>query len=202
MNERNRRLELLALKAKKQLPGTEGRTEIFNQVMKEIEHSGQPPRPPRQELPAQIHEEFIQEAKQELRIFIWKNIDKYQPEKGEVTAWLNTYFYWRFRDLVTAWKKNYYVDINPDNIMSPQNKPSLTEMLLDVIETDSNGIFRAKHIAKRPDVNFQALALRWLKGKTWEDIATEFNVNAATIRGFYRRCLIEFRNILRNSVQE
>lgn len=134
--------------------------------------------------------------------------DRYDPERANVSTWLNAYLKRRLQDsrLETAKKKHWLSSMsssesegksqNPiDNLPAPADLPPILEELQEWVEKDSTRDLRRTHIRDRPDVNCQVLILRRLPPETpWETLAAEYNLSAATLSSFYQRqCLPRLR---------
>ncbi|MGK7900184.1 MAG: hypothetical protein AB4352_01995 [Hormoscilla sp.] len=197
----NQRLRHLVKEAQSHKPMTKRRQLALERLIREVQKSPQFYRPPSRGLSPAAAREIYQEASQELWFQICRGIDNYQSQKGEVIAWINEHFRWRFKDAVTAWKKKKYVDLDPETVMQTTETPSLMDRLRDLIAEDPDGIFRQTHITDHPEANFQALALRWLEGQSWEQMTAELGIKSVTLRQFYRRQLKKLVQKLREDLQ-
>jgi DNA-directed RNA polymerase specialized sigma24 family protein len=84
-----------------------------------------------------------------------------------------------------------------DRLIPPEDPPLLMEILKECIETDPENLFKQENIENHPQANFQALALRRISGKSWKEIAVEFNLKVPTVSSFYYRCLTKFSKKLK-----
>jgi len=202
LSDLNQRLRQLALAAQRHPPKTRGRQLALERLIREIQRSEQFYRPPSRGLSPDVYREIYSEALQELWLSICRGgIDNYQPQNGEVIAFINKHFYWRFKDAKTSINQ-VSVDIDPETVMPTTETPTLMEQLRDLIEEDPDGIFREKYITNHPEANFRDLALRWLAGETWEHMAAELGIPSVTMRQFYRRSLGQFTSYLREGLEE
>jgi DNA-directed RNA polymerase specialized sigma24 family protein len=189
-------LKQLAICAQQHPPLTQGRQLALRQMVNGILQSGRLCRPHRGQFYG-VYEEIYDEAFQELLLYICQNIDKYNPERGSVMAWVNVLFERRFfKEAIPRIldkqevKKMTLSDL--DEIASPESTPSLTEIIKQCIELDSENFFKNEHIENHPQANFQALAKRRLLGKSWKEISAEFEIKISTVSRFYDRCLNKY----------
>ena len=99
----------------------------------------------------------------------------------------------------------YLQNISKGNkMLEPGNHNNLNDSFRQIIAEDSDGIFLARYLDREnyPDVTFQALAIRWLDGKSWEQMAAEFEISSVRLRRFYHQSLSEFRPYLRERLEE
>jgi DNA-directed RNA polymerase specialized sigma24 family protein len=149
-----------------------------------------------------INRDIYIEASQEMFLFICENIDKYEPKRGTVMAWVNVLLERRFfRDALRknqfqyTEKKMTLVDL--DNLAAPENSEPLLEIIRESIEADIEDIFKNESMDKYPKLNFQKLALLRISGKSWKEISTEFQIKIPTVSSFYYRCLKKFSSKLK-----
>jgi len=198
----NDRLRQLALNAQEHPPQTRGRQLALDELIRTVMRSDEFYCPPSSGFSVNVYRELKQEALQELWFKITRAIDNYDPNKGEVIAWINTHFSWRFIDAVAAWRNQGTVDIDPETVMPTTETPSLTDQLRDLITEDPDGIFREKHITDHPEATFKTLVSRRIAGESWEHMAAEFGITSVRIRVFYHRSLRQFQSYLREGLQE
>lgn len=193
--QQDEQLKQLAQVAQKHSPQSLERKLALRQLVNGILTSGRLCRPQSGYFSG-VYEDIYDEAVQELLLYVCKNIDKYNPERGEVMAWVNVLLERRFfKEAIPRFIDDKYIRIEPpdlDKIASPISNPSLAEIIKQCIELDSENIFKKEHIENHPRANFQALAMRRLLGKTWKDIAEEFDIKISTVSRFYDRCLNKF----------
>ncbi len=189
-------LKQLATIAQQQPPLTKGRQLALTKLVNEIVQSGRLCHPQAGKFIG-IYEDIYDEALQDLLLYICQNIDNYNPQRGSVMAWCNVLLERRFfkeaipkildkQDL----KKMSLSEL--DNFTLPEEPPVLTELLRECIEQDSDNIFKKEHIENYPRANFQNLALQRIWGKSWKEIAAEFDLKISTVSSFYYRCLTKF----------
>ncbi|MDZ7964463.1 MAG: sigma-70 family RNA polymerase sigma factor [Nostoc sp. DedSLP03] len=144
-----------------------------------------------------LYQDIYDEAVQNLFFYLCQdnNINKYDPERGEVMTWINMLLTKRFfpEAIPKIIGKN---EINLENshlenIPSSQTM-SLFEQLVECIETDPELIFCKEHIKGHPEANFQAIAKRRCYGISWKEISGEWGIGITSLHSFYQRCLKKF----------
>ena len=200
-NELNDQLKQLALVAQQHPPLTRKRQLAIAELVQAILKSGRLCRPHRGQF---LHHygEIHEEALQELLFYICQHIDRYNPERGTVMAWCNVLLERRFfKEAIPkildkqGIKKITLSDLN--ELALPEEPPVLSEIVRECIELDPENLFKKEHIEKYPEANFQTLALRRILGKSWKEIAAEFNIKIPTLSSFYYRCLNKFSKKLK-----
>jgi DNA-directed RNA polymerase specialized sigma24 family protein len=197
----NEQLKQLALVAQQSKPQTKQRQLALTQMSDKILQSGHLCRP-RSHRNSGNYEDIYNEAIQELFLYICEKIHKYEPERGSVLAWCNTLLERRFFRIAAQklGKKPNIQEISSfefDNLALPQEPPFLTEIIQECIESDPDNLFKKEQIKDCPQANFQALARRRISGKSWKEIAQEFNLNMSSLSSFYYRCLEKFATKLK-----
>jgi DNA-directed RNA polymerase specialized sigma24 family protein len=192
----DQQLKQLAIAAQQQPPLTQRRQLTLRQLVNGILTSGRLCRPQSGQF-AGVYEDIYDEAVQELLLYICQNIDKYNPERGEVMAWVNVLLERRFFKeaipKILDKKDIQRMTISDlDELAPPEFNPCLTEIIKQCIELDSENIFKKEHIENHPGANFQALARQRLLGRSWKDISAEFGIKLSTVSRFYDRCLNKF----------
>jgi DNA-directed RNA polymerase specialized sigma24 family protein len=200
----DRQLQQLALEVKQYQPKTRERQLGLTKLFYEIQSSGRLYRPCRGELLPHVYEDIYNEAKQELWLFIAKNIDDYDPQKGEVMAWVNNRFYWKFRSLVIAWttRQNTHKTLDDYEHTQPEKNSSLIEQLRKIVGADPEGIFENNFPENYPNANFKVLLMARLSGKSWINIEEELGIKSTTIRSFYHRRLTRLRDTFLKYLEE
>lgn len=147
---------------------------------------------------SQLDEEAYDEAKQNLWLYVYEEIEKYNPELGSVIVWVNMLLCKRFyREAKAKFidkQVNKVVDIDSllNNYVSPENSYSLINILWEYIELDPEEIFKKEHIEHHPEANFQALIKLQISGFSRKDISVEWKIKTSTLNSFYSRCLKKF----------
>ncbi|MBW4598385.1 MAG: sigma-70 family RNA polymerase sigma factor [Calothrix sp. FI2-JRJ7] len=203
MNEQQ--LQELALQAQQYPLGTTARRIIVSKLTDGIYQSGKLCYPYKGQFGA-VYKQIYQEAVQDLFLYICKNIDKYDSERGSFMTWVNMLLSKRF------FKEAIGKVIGSDNEI--QVESSFLENLEDLtvedeeendyvsafhkirryIKTDPKGVFRQTCIKKYPKVNFREIAIKRWSGISWKDISDELNIPVATLSNFYQRSIEKFRD--------
>ena len=194
-------LKQLALVAQQHPPLTHGRQLALRQLVNGILQSGRLCRPQQGQYSG-VYQDIYDEALQELLLFVCQNIDKYDPERGSVMAWVNTLLARRFfREAIpkVLSQQNFRVMTlsELDNLAAPEETETLTEIFQECIESDPENLFQKEHIENYPAANFQALVKRRIAGQSWKEISADFEIKVSTVSSFYSRCLNKFSSKLK-----
>ena len=125
--------------------------------------------------------------------YISTSIDKYDPEKAEVIAWVNQTLLFKFR---TAFNKRYrnkiqlvFDELKLMNILAvSQEKEDSYILLRELIQNDPEEILKNIKI-KKHNVSLQQILLMLLDDKKWKEIALELQITISTAQSFYSRSL-------------
>ncbi len=200
-NELDEQLKQLAILAQRYPPLAQGRQVALRKLVNGIVQSGRLCRPQRGQFSGS-YEDIYDEAVQELLLYICQNIEKYDPERGSVMAWVNVLLERRFfKEAIPKilgkpnLQKMTLSDL--DNLAPPEETESLTEILKECIESDPDNLFKKEYLQNYPAANFQVLLQRRFSGKSWKEISDEFDINIKTLSSFYYRCVNKFSSRLR-----
>lgn len=190
-HELDDRLKELAIQAQQHSPMTQGRQLALRKLVNGIVQSGRISRPQQGQF-FKNYEDIYDEAVQELLLYICQNIEKYDPERGSVMAWVNVLLERRFfkeaiPKIIGKQNIQKMTLSDLDNLPSPEMTQSLTEILQECIESDPDNLLKKEYLQNYPAANFQALLQRRILGKSWQEIAVEFNINIKTVSSFYYR---------------
>ncbi|MGB7443303.1 MAG: sigma-70 family RNA polymerase sigma factor [Coleofasciculaceae cyanobacterium] len=201
INELNEQLKQLALVAQQNPPLSPQRQFALRKLVNGILKSGKLCRPQSGQFSG-AYQDIYDEALQELLLYICENIDKYNPERASVMAWVNVLLERRFfREAIPKildkpnLKRMTLVDI--ERVALPEKSQNLTELIKEYIELDPENLFKTEYVVNHPEANFQALIKRRSAGKSWKEISAEFQIKTSTISSFYSRCLTKFSPKLR-----
>lgn len=194
--ELDEQLQQLALLAQQQPQITPGRQLALRQLVNGIVRSGRLCHPQRGQFSGS-YEDIYDEAVQELLLYVCQNVEKYDPLRGSVMAWVNVLLERRFfKEAIPkildqrGLSKMTLSDL--DNLSPPEEPEFLSEILEEYIESDPENLFKKAYLPHYPAANFQALLQRRFSGKSWQDISTEFEINIKTISSFFYRCVNKF----------
>lgn len=188
-------LQQLALEAQQYPTRSQEQNVALTKLVNAILQSRRLCRPPAQQF--LNYDDIYNEAQQELFLYVCQNIQKYNPERGSVMAWVNTLMAKRFlRDARPKKIQQHKTLDDFENI--PQELPPfpLAEIVRKCLEEDREGTFKNEHITSCPAANFSAIALRRFEGKTWKEISEEFDISIPTLSSFYKRSLKKLAPVL------
>lgn len=203
--EQDERLKQLALKAKQHPPQTPERQQALAEMVQLIWQSGRLCRPYRGQFQG-IYEQIYDEARQEMLLYICQNIDNYDPQKSPVMRWVNFLFEHRFfPNTIPKFMDRNIVRRTLDELENitqvEEGEVSMSEVIAECIEKDSENLFKNEHIKNYPEANFQFLAQKRLAGASWKEISSELGIKIPTLSTFYQRCLQKFAVKLREYCQ-
>ncbi|MCD8485317.1 MAG: hypothetical protein LRZ84_00820 [Desertifilum sp.] len=78
----------------------------------------------------------------------------------------------------------------------------VAQEIREYLQNDPEGKFSQVHISKNPRANFRAIALRYLEGRSWQEISNELNVGVSTLSSFYQRKLEKFAEHFREYLKD
>ncbi|MBD2088583.1 sigma-70 region 4 domain-containing protein [Microcoleus sp. FACHB-1515] len=201
------RLKHLAMEAQQHPPKSQARQRALSRLLNAVSRSKRLSRPRRNQF-QEFYEEIYAEAVQRLFAYVCEKIDSYSPDRGEVLQWMNFLLNQRFfieasREILPVVHQGVDprriqrvtiddLDRNNPSEVNPQLIPSLSQEVAACLEDDPEGLFQAACVANSPNANFQVLALRRMAGYSWQEIASELNMNAQTLSSFYQRSLTKF----------
>jgi hypothetical protein len=205
----NNQLGMLADKAKQYpLSKTEGR-KALSILINSIYCSNKLCRP-NMGLPASLHNEIYKEGLQNLSLWLCHNIHKYDSERGDIMAWVNTLlikrFYREAARSIMGKKNQIYVEPSFWDNLPSYDLPSRIDCEKEIIErfqkvrnyieTDPKAIFKQAKMKSNPNITFQKIALKKISGASWKQISEELCVPIPTLSNFYQRRLDKFRDEL------
>jgi DNA-directed RNA polymerase specialized sigma24 family protein len=201
-------LQDLALEAQKHQLGTQERQLALTKLISKIYRSGELPRPYLGEISPSLYEEIYQEAMQNTLLWICKNIEKYNPQRGTVIGWISFFLHKRCIDVIKEHTQQKVISFErvcslssiESDIVSEKENSSI-QQIQKFIEEDPENLFQQEHIRNRPEVNFRNVALAYLAGKSWSEISVIFNVSIPTLCSFYQRTLKKFTPRFREYLQ-
>ena len=146
-----------------------------------------------------------EDALQQMWLYFCRNLSAYDPQKGSLITWLNTYLKWRLLDQRIDEQQETNIFVKPvredgsniiDEIPSSESYPNSEEDLWNFvctwIENDPDSKFKQTHIRDLPDANAQFICLRSLtyEKPNWQNLSTELGISVSTISSFYgRKCI-------------
>ncbi|MBE9128033.1 sigma-70 family RNA polymerase sigma factor [Coleofasciculus sp. LEGE 07092] len=206
MNPIDERLKQLAREAQRHPPKTPQRRLALAKLLSAIQQSRKLTRPYQGQFQG-FYEDIYDEAKQRLFCHICEKIDDYDPNR-EVLQWVNFLLKQRFfieasRTILPTTPKGIDpkkvsrltlddLDRKTCNELNPQLNPSLSQDVLQCLESDPEGVFKGTYTSDNPAANFQFLAIKLLSGYSWKEISEELGIKISTLSSFYQRCLTKF----------
>lgn len=192
-------LKKLAIEAQQHPPYTDLRQHALGELVEAIRLSGKLCRPYQASFSPQFYELLYDEAINKTLTYVCRKIDNYDPERGE-KKFMNWVNFRLERVLIESCREFREPNVKSlpsltdlEEIVQPEEPPSLFERIRECLEEDPDNIFKQTHIRNRSDANFTAIALARFSGKSWEDISEEFGIPLPTISSFFQRCCEKFR---------
>lgn len=151
---------------------------------------------------------YYQDALQKTWIYFCQNLCAddnakcpYNPDKGSLVTWLNTYLKWRLKD---GYIKNIEDNVNrvsnqpkpkgntasqPDLIDNLPAKPDIPPILTEVMQwAETAPKLQQIHITDHPNITGRLLILKRLPPEIpWKVLAKELDVSIGTLASFYQR---------------
>ena len=211
-------LQELALEAQRHPSKSPGRRIALTRLIQAVQQSSKLSRK-KPDCPQEVYDEALQEV----WLYVCRKIDTYHPEKGPVINWINFVLKKRLIDANQRHNKSgkeHSLDVPLsfsqsgndnqsgmtylDNVSRSDKNPSLSQLVRQFIEEDSDSLFVKKHIRGNPGANFRKIALLYLDGKTWKEIAIAVGLEPkkeSTVQSFYSRSSRDFAETLKKYVQ-
>ena len=128
---------------------------------------------------------------------IWKNAEKYHPEKGLVKGWIASLA--RYRSIDTLRRRKVRSDINRPqwSDVQPETLPS-NDNPADALESAEIRHMVSDIIKRLPENQQEALAMAYFKGYTHRQIAEALNEPLGTIKTRIRLGIQKLREIFKD----
>ena len=201
-------LKKLGIAAQNYPPQSALRGYALTELIRAIQLSGRLYHPHQEKFPAQLYQLLYEEALTETLTYICLNIDKYDPNRGnkKFMNWVN----FRLDKLIfDCYRRfNYLPDRqlpslqDIEQIYQQERQSSLSELIYQYIEEDTNNVFKSTHIRNKQNANFQNIALSRFSGQSWEQISEELDIPISTLSSFFQRCCQRFASLLQQELQE
>lgn len=205
MDSLDSQLKQLAALVKQYPANSRGRNQMATRLLMMIEQSGKLFCPRKKSYPPEVYDEALQEV----RLYIFRSLDSYDPDKAQMMTWVNRKLDYAFKDSIrrhlarqdnqVSLSQTLYgdeTDTNKtveDNLAVSDTQPLLSEQIRQIIEDDPEDIFKKKHLRGRPEINFQTISLRMFAGYSRRDIAEEWGIQEQSLYSFYARSCKSFR---------
>ncbi len=179
---------------------TVSRQYALRELVEAIRLSGRLCRPHRTRIrDAGLYELIYEEAVNHTLDYVCQNIHYYDPERGTEKKFIN-WVNFRLDKMVLNSHIKFCQQVSKEvttvkdleEIPQPDSPIILSNLVRECLEEDAENLFKNEHIRKRPDANFQAIALATLSGKSWEEISAEFGIKIPTLSAFFQRCCKKF----------
>lgn len=193
-------LRNLAIEAQQHPPNTELRQHTLRELVEAIRLSGKLSRPHQTKFSRQFYDLLYEEAVNKTLTYICRKIETYDPERGDkkfmnwVNFRLDRVILESFREFRDPNITNLPSLSELDELVQPEETPSLLERVRETLEEDPKNVFQQTHIRNRPDANFKVIALARFSGKSWEEISANFEIPLPTVSRFFQRSCEKFRS--------
>lgn len=201
-------LKQLALAVQQQPRGSAARRIALNRLLCAIVLSGKLFCRGRYNFPPEVYDEALCKT----LLYISKHIDRYDPTRAGVMTWVNKILNFKFIDAIARYTKqqeqlkrevsldspvssSITSDFNTtqlDMLAEPETTLWPSERVRDCLEKDPEGLFEQRHVRGHPKANFRAIALLYLEGKSWKEIAVAVGLPAnkwsVAQANFWRSC--------------
>jgi DNA-directed RNA polymerase specialized sigma24 family protein len=192
-------LKQLALEIQSLPARSEQRQHLLGELIQAIRLSGRMCRPHRQKFVPAFYELLYEEAVSETLLYICRNLDKYDPQRGKdkkFMTWVNFHldkFVIECRRKFSGLETSFFPFLSEiEKMATPEDPFQFSDLVREYIEEDTEALFSNTKIANRPDANFRAIALARFAGKSWEEISLELGILIPTLSSFYQRCCRKF----------
>src|ERR687886_2607547 len=148
-------LKKLALEAQRHPPHTELRQHALGELIEAIRLSGKLSHPHRARFSPQFYDLIYDEAVNKTLTYVCRKIDKYDPKRGQLMTWVNFRLDRVVIESCREFKTPNIQDLPslPDleEIVQPEEPPSLFERVRECLEEDAENIFKQVYIRNRTD---------------------------------------------------
>lgn len=203
-NALNQQLLELAIAAQRAPSNSADRHTALTQLMSLIVQPGRLQQPHRTRFSQSNYEEIYAEALATLLVYIRKGgIDKYDPQRGSVMAWVNNLMRYRVIDAgrkiignQSGSRGEPYASMHSLDEATFQSRleweaktvpVSTSDLMRRCLEEDITGEFRRKHVENYPEASFQAIALSRLQNESWKSISARLGIPIPTLNLFFER---------------
>ncbi|MDY6782489.1 MAG: hypothetical protein SW833_08055 [Cyanobacteriota bacterium] len=206
MCELNEQLQKFALEAKRYRRGDVRRRKALHQLIVRLQGKLDRPRVP-DRLRSSYQEIYDTACQQIFQDICTAEIERYDPDKLEVLAWVNYLLHKRFsraieeiagklkKEKTTGAKYNPTISMNlqqleqlqgsaENPLYNPQTAEEVREFF-SFIEADPGDKLKAIYVTGNPQANLQFLALKFRQGYNWREISEELGVAQSTLSNFF-----------------
>ena len=196
-------LKKLALIAKSAPANSSFRSYALRELVKAIELSQRLIRIRQHGLPSQFDQLIYEEAVVETLAYVCTKIDLYDPERGNkrFMNWVNFKLEKTLIKCRQEFQNPHSIKISSlldlENLSYKQNSPTLSDLLYQYIQQDSQNMFKSTFIKGKPQANFRQIALARLSGYTWKEISQELKLSIPTLSSFFQRNCEKFQDLFK-----
>jgi DNA-directed RNA polymerase specialized sigma24 family protein len=201
-------LKNLALEIQQTPYKSEFRQHLLGELIAAIRLSGKLCRPHQRKFSPNFYELIYEEAVSETLLYICRNIDKYDPQRGKEQKFI-TWVNFHLDKLVIECRRKfdrvntyYFPSLSEiEDKKITEKSTFLGDIVREYIEEDAENLFKETQVTHRPDANFQAIALARLSGQSWEEISSTLGIAIPTLSSFYQRCCRKFAQKFKTDLQ-
>lgn len=204
MDELDHYLKELAETARQSSSGSPKRRKAIQRLLQAIRKSGKLFCKGRYDYPPELYHDALQNTLE----YVAKKIDRYDPTLAKMMTWVNRKLDFAFKDEIKKFKEEQTRKFQERSFVQPYDRdndvepPYLSDQLRLILEEDLEGVFKAKHLRGRPDVNFKMVALYRIENEKLRRLADNLNVKEQTLYSFFRRACIEMRPHIERYLQD
>ena len=110
-------------------------------------------------------------------------------------------FVGQVKQSLPAFTKLNNADDEIENIPQVGSENSLSEQILEYLETDPHQLLQ-KHIRAHPEATFQFIVLKRLEGISWQELSNTLNIGIPALSNFFQRNLQKIAPEIRKYIQE
>lgn len=198
------RLKQIATVAQHAPKGSRERSKALSLLLMEIERSGGLYCSGKDNYPIEVYHEALQD----LRLYIFRRIDDYDPTRAKMLTWLNKKLDFAFKDAIARYLKRQQNQTPLEDgwhalaERSSTGEPLLSVQVREIIEDDPDDVFKHRHVRGRPEVNFRAIALKTCRGYSRREIAAEWGLQEQTLYSFFARSCKSLRPLFDKYLRE
>lgn len=198
----------LALHAQKSPPRSREQRRALTELVEKLRRPGCLSRPLSEKFSSQVYQEIYLIALSDLSLYIFNNIDKYNPKRASITTWVNYLLKKRFINKAIKEvmgepeiEEVEYKDQLEHNF-SDNSDRSLLDLVIEFVQEDADKAFESLYVSGCPQANFKTIFLsRFVEKKSWQEISTELHKQPSTLSSFYQRTLKKLAPIIKETVQ-
>lgn len=192
-------LKGLALEAQSQPHPSGLRQHALLQLVEAIRACGRLARPHRAKFTPSFYTLLYEEAVNRTLVYVCQKIDTYDPSRGQAQKFMN-WVNFRLDRMVIECRRQFsdrntqeLPNLNDlERLSQPDPQSTLASDVRDYIAADPDDLFKSIHIRKRPDANFQTIALARFSDQSWDEISHQLGIKIPTLSSFFQRCCDKF----------